>query len=212
MKKKTEFEALIFDWDGTLAKTLHLWLIGYREGLQEQQHTFPDSIIARDFFYEHDKAALKYTSVDFDALVSYARLYIQKHIDLLELYMGVKHTLDSLSDKKLALVSSSPRSLLEAGLGMNGLTNYFESIIAGDDVSRHKPHPEAFLQTLDALGVSGAKTLIVGDAKTDILAGQAAGTKTCFFSAEDNRIFYDFRTPEAWDQTMKSIIYLKFSK
>ncbi|KXJ98497.1 MAG: Pyrophosphatase PpaX [Parcubacteria bacterium OLB19] len=187
IKDDVKFEAVIFDWDGTLAKTLHLWLIGYREGLQEQQHTFPDSIIARDFFYEHDKAELKYPSVDFDALVSYARSYIQRHVELLELYAGVKHTLDSLSNKKLALVSSSPRSLLEAGLEVNGLTD-----IAGDDVSKHKPHPESFLQTLDCLCVKADRVLIIGDAKTDILAGQEAGVKTCFFSPEDNKIFYDF--------------------
>jgi phosphoglycolate phosphatase/pyrophosphatase PpaX len=95
-------------------------------------------------------------------------------------------------------VSSSSRRLLEAGLEANDLTKYFGSIIAGDDVTKHKPHPESFLQTLERMNVSPSKTLIIGDAKTDILAGQAAGTKTCFFSPCDNNEFYDY------DETRKA--------
>jgi pyrophosphatase PpaX len=185
-------ELIIFDWDGTLAKTLHLWLIGYREGLQKQGHTFLDQVIAKDFFYEHDEAALKYPNIDLEELVTYAREFVQQHITQLELYTGVEFVLDSLSHKKMALVSSSPRRLLEAGLEEHKLTKYFELVVAGDDVSKHKPHPEAFLQVIKYFDVSPEKTLIIGDAKTDILAGKAAGTKTCLFSPADNGMFYDF--------------------
>jgi pyrophosphatase PpaX len=187
-----EKSLIIFDWDGTLAKTLHLWLIGYREGLQKQQHTFPDTIVARDFFYEHDRAIIKYPNIDFEELVSYARSYIHNHVNQLELYEGAKEVLESLNEHNLALVSSSPRHLLEAGIEANGLFKYFEFVIAGDDVTKHKPNPEAFNQTIGHFSASRDKTLIIGDAKTDILAGKAAQLKTCFFAPKSNEIFYDF--------------------
>jgi HAD superfamily hydrolase (TIGR01509 family) len=180
-----------------LAKTLHLWLIGYREGLIEQQHTFPDEIIARDFFYEHDKAAAKYPDIDFEQLVFYARSYIKKHVDLLELYDGAREILELSSKKKLALVSSSPRQLLESGLEIHGLSKYFDFVIAGDDITKHKPDPEAFNQTMEFFSVPSEKTLIIGDAKTDILAGKASGVSTCFFAPESNKLFYNFDTTRA---------------
>lgn len=186
------YELIIFDWDGTLAKTLHLWLSGYREGLQEQGHTLPDIVIAKDFFIQHDKAVLKYPSLDFDKLVSYARSYIQKHMDELELHEGAEDLLRHFSNQNLALVSSSPRHLLEAGLETHGLSKYFKFIIAGDDVTKHKPNPEAFNQTIDYFSTSRNKTLIIGDAKTDILAGKAAQVKTCFFAPTNNEMFYNF--------------------
>ena len=189
-----KFEAIIFDWDGTLAKTLHLWLSGYRLGLENQDHTFLDSVIAKDFFYEHDKAQEKYPVLDISRISSEAREYVKSHVSVLELYEGVNETLKSLKDKglKIALVSSSPRQLLEAGLEVHNLTDYFSSIIAGDDVTKHKPHPEAFMQTLKLIGANPEHILIIGDSATDISAGKAAKTATCLFTPQENAIFYNF--------------------
>lgn len=189
-----KFEAIIFDWDGTLAKTLHLWLSGYRLGLENQNHTFLDSVIARDFFYEHDKAQEKYPAIDISNVASEAREYVKGHVNILELYEGVNETLKSLRDGglKIALVSSSPRQLLEAGLKVHNLSDYFSSIIAGDDVTKHKPHPEAFLQTLKLISANPEQTLIIGDSATDIIAGKLAKTATCLFTPQENAIFYNF--------------------
>jgi len=64
---------IIFDWDGTLAKTLHLWLAGYRIGLESQQHTFPDSIIARDFFMITMKDK---RNIQISSLINYLKRHI----------------------------------------------------------------------------------------------------------------------------------------
>ena len=188
------YQTIIFDWDGTLAMTLHLWLAGYRQSLQAQQHTFPDSIIARDFFYEHDQGAVRYPEIDFDRMLVETRAYVLEHLSDLELYPQAKEVLAGLKAEgiTMALVSSSSRRLVETGLSMHGLSPYFSSIICGDDVSKHKPDPMAFRLTLEALEASAADTLIIGDAKTDILAGHAAGAQTCLFTPPDNELFYDF--------------------
>lgn len=185
---------IIFDWDGTLGMTLHLWLAGYRISLQGQGHTVLDSIIARDFFYEHDKGQLKYPDIDFARLVDDTRAHVFSHLYDLKLYEGAKDTVIALHEQsiKLALVSSSSRKLLEKGLSLYGLEKYFSSIISGDDVTKHKPDPEAFIQTFEAMNAVPEETLIIGDAKTDILVGKTTKTITCLFIPEDNRMFYDF--------------------
>lgn len=185
---------IIFDWDGTLGMTLHLWLAGYRQALQDQGHTILDSIIAQDFFYEHDKGQLKYPDIDFEKLIDDTRAHVFSHLDDLKLYEGAKEAVVSLHDQgiNLALVSSSSRQLVEKGLSLYGLEMYFKSIISGDDITKHKPDPEAFNQTFNNIEAVPEETLIIGDAKTDIIAGKTTNTITCLFAPSDNEIFYDF--------------------
>lgn len=196
-----KYKHIIFDWDGTIGMTLHLWLAGYRQSLQNQGHTFLDSIIARDFFYEHDKGVLKYPEVDFEKLVDETRAHVFSHLDDLKLYDGAKETIQKISDDgvNLALVSSSSRQLVEKGLSLHGLGGYFISVICGDDVTRHKPDPEAFEQTMSKINATPEETMIIGDAKTDILAGKAAGVKTCLFTPKENELFYDFEELKSSD-------------
>lgn len=185
---------IIFDWDGTLGMTLHLWLAGYRLALQDQGHTTPDSIIARDFFYEHDKGQLKYPDINFVKLVDDTRAHVFSNLDDLRLYEHAKETVVALHEQgiNLALVSSSNRQLVEKGLSLHGLEQYFQSIISGDDITKHKPDPEAFNQTFERIDAKPEETLIIGDAKTDIIAGKNTNTITCLFTPTDNEMFYDF--------------------
>lgn len=184
---------IIFDWDGTLAMTLHLWLTGFRDSLQKQDHTFPDSIIAEEFFHEHELIKDKYTSLDFEKLYDDTRDHVFRHMHDLELYPGALQTLQTLkgSGYTLSLVSSSVRTLLEKGLELHNCAQYFESIISGDDVTKRKPDPMAFLQTLERTGTLPEETVIIGDARTDIVAGKAAKTKTILFAPPENELFYD---------------------
>ncbi len=104
----------------------------------------------------------------------------------------MRETLTTLGERgvKIGLVSSSRRRLLEKGLAHHALISSFSSVIAGDDVTRVKPHPESFLTTMEYLNVVPEETLIVGDSKTDIEAGKHAYTDTCLFFPKDNEPFF----------------------
>jgi pyrophosphatase PpaX len=142
---------------------------------------------------------LKYPDVDFVKLVDDTRAHVFSHLDDLKLYEQAKETVVALHEQgiKLALVSSSSRKLLEKGLSLYGLEKYFSSIISGDDITKHKPDPEAFNQTFEAIDALPEETLIIGDAKTDIIVGKTTNTITCLFTPEDNRMFYDFEVLRA---------------
>lgn len=191
------YSLIIFDWDGTLAKSLHLWLTGFRTSLAAQDHHIPDHIITQHFFTELDQTEKQYPTLDMELLILKTREYIHINSHELELYPGVPQTLDALRDTPLALVSSSPRMILETSLFANNLIPHFSSIIAGDDGKQYKPHPEAFLATIEHHGVSPEQTLIIGDTHTDIMAGHAAGAHTCFFAPDENALFHDFSKTRA---------------
>ena len=65
-----------------------------------------------------------------------------------------------------------------------GLGSAVELLVAWDDVTRGKPHPEPVLQALRVLELDDRadEVLFVGDSPFDIQAGRAAGTRTAAVS------------------------------
>jgi len=189
-----KYSAIIFDWDGTLGMTLHIWLEAYRSELKNLGIELSDQTIVEDFFYEHKNTILKYPDVDFDPYIENVRKYMVSHVPLMQLYSGVYETLEKLREKgiTLTLVSSSPRRLLEEVLELTGLSKFFSAISGFDDIMKHKPDPEPFLYIIEIAKLNPKTTLILGDSYTDILAAKAAGVDSCLFLPQENKIFYDF--------------------
>ena len=189
-----KFSSIIFDWDGTLGMTLHLWLDAYRGELLNLGYTFSDEIIIQDFFYEHDRAAIKYPSIDFDSFVKNVHERMVGHVSSMKTYPDALYALEKLQDNdiKLALVSSSPRRLVKEALKYTGLDKFFSLIVAGDDIMKHKPDPEAFNEIIEIAKLNPKDVLILGDSHNDIIAAKAAGISSCLFLPPENKIFYDF--------------------
>lgn len=61
------------------------------------------------------------------------------------------------------------------------MRQYFSDWITADNAYAKKPNPEAFLATIASHKLDPDETLTVGDRDIDILAGQAAGIRACFF-------------------------------
>lgn len=79
---------------------------------------------------------------------------------------------------KMAVASSSHRVPIEKNLERSGIRSYFEAVISGEDVSRGKPDPEAFLTAAERLGISPADCYVFEDSFNGIRAGDAAGCCT----------------------------------
>ncbi|GAA2829513.1 HAD family phosphatase [Kribbella solani] len=73
-----------------------------------------------------------------------------------------------------ALVSASYRSMIDAVLG-HLPPNPFDVIVAGDEVTLGKPHPEPYLTGAAKLGVDPANCIVIEDSVTGTEAGTAAG-------------------------------------
>lgn len=188
------YSSVIFDWDGTLGMTLHLWLDGFRSELKKLGFEYSDKVIVDDFLYEHKKAAAKYPAIDFKAFVPPVHAYVKSHVSALKMYAGAREALWRLRENNinLTLVSSSEKTLLVDSLRQAGLTEFFSVIVSGNDVTHHKPHPEPFEQILKAADMNPKSTIVLGDSDTDIRAARAAGLASCLFLPPENKLFYDF--------------------
>lgn len=78
---------------------------------------------------------------------------------------------------KTALVSASPRVLVDAVLAMFP-EHTFEFSLSADDVSRPKPDPEAYIAAAEKLAVDIADCLILEDSPTGVKAAIASGAFT----------------------------------
>lgn len=78
------------------------------------------------------------------------------------------------SDVAVAVVSSSYRRLVDAVVAQVP-AGVVTTSVAGDEVSRGKPHPEAYRSAMDALGVGGGGSVVIEDSAPGATAGSAAG-------------------------------------
>jgi beta-phosphoglucomutase len=87
----------------------------------------------------------------------------------------VKQTLDKIkaSGIKIAIGSSSKNTPLI--LERLGLSDYFDAVSDGNNITHSKPHPEVFLKAAEFLGEKPSDCLVVEDAASGIDAAKAGG-------------------------------------
>ncbi len=77
----------------------------------------------------------------------------------------------------LGVVSTKFRYRIEQILVREGLRGRFGCVIGGEDVTRHKPDPEALERALDALRVARGQVVYVGDSLVDAEASERASIR-----------------------------------
>ena len=80
-----------------------------------------------------------------------------------------------------AIVTSTPRRNISAKLepfAQQGLAHLFKAVINADDTDRVKPAGDPLIECCRRINTAPAKCVYIGDTRTDIQAGKAAGTYT----------------------------------
>lgn len=81
---------------------------------------------------------------------------------------------------KTALVTSSPKRVVETKLERFGILDLFDVIVTGDDISNGKPHPEPYLLAMRRLGMQKSECVVIEDALSGVQSGKSAG---CYVTA-----------------------------
>lgn len=99
---------------------------------------------------------------------------------------GLKEFMASLDGAgvPMAVASSAGRARVEHTLENLGLTRRFRTVVAGDDVARHKPDPAVFLTAARGLGVAAERILVCEDAAVGVEGAKKAGMKCLGIAVE----------------------------
>ena len=117
---------------------------------------------------------------DFDLFWTTASQF--REITKLQLCMkqGLVALLDLLDNARLprAIATSSRHEDVRHNLGLHGLLDRFETVIARGDYARGKPQPEPFLKAAERLGVRPESCIALEDSYHGVRAASAAGMMT----------------------------------
>lgn len=180
-------DALLFDMDGTLIDSEHLWLeaeiatmasLGSAWTDEDQAYSLGGPM-ERVIAYMVDKAGGGHDHGEVTAtlLGHMERLLRSEHIPWRP---GARELLQEAIDADLprALVSASWRTLVDAmheevlhEVGRNA----FPVTVAGDEVKVGKPDPAPYLLAARRLGVDPRRCVVLEDSPTGVTAGRASG-------------------------------------
>lgn len=96
-------------------------------------------------------------------------------------FPGIKELIIKLRDMGLnvAVASAADEVKVKINLRCIGLEpSYFGAIVTGNDVTKHKPDPEVFLQACHKLGGKAEESIVLEDAVAGCRAAKSAGM-TC---------------------------------
>jgi beta-phosphoglucomutase family hydrolase len=176
-------EALIFDCDGTLADTMpahyQAWLTTLAPlGLAFPEQRFyalagvPTPRIAALLVQEWG-SALDPLALAAEKEAAYRRAVSQ----VLPVAPVLAIAQAARGKQPMAVASGSHRDLVQATLAAIGALDWFEVIVAAEDVAHPKPDPEVFLTAARRLGVSPQACTVYEDGDLGIQAAQRAGMR-----------------------------------
>ncbi len=185
MCKKTvdNYDAIIFDLDGTLVDSMWIWGEIDEIYLREKGLKFPPDLqkaiegmsVDEVAIYFKKRFNMKESLEEMKAeWTDMARDYYENKIPLKP---GVLDFLNALRDRGLGLGvgTSNFLELTELVLDHNDVKSYFKVIRTADEVGKGKPEPDLFLKLADDLGASPDRCLVFEDTHAGVIAANRAG-------------------------------------
>ena len=177
--------AALWDFDGTLADTEPLWIAAEYELIGRLGGTWSD---------EHAEQLVGNSLLDSGSYI----LNAIGRVDLSPAWVVEQLLTDVLNHLRRHPIVWRPGAIellellrcggcsVRAGIGVvpgaagrgpaaSCLRETFQVSVAGDEVSRGKPHPEPYEKACTALGVSARHCVVLEDSETGCRAGNAAG-------------------------------------
>jgi phosphoglycolate phosphatase len=191
-KKKSAFDAILFDLDGTLIETAPEICDAVNDTLAHFDLGFVSQTLVNDWI-GHGTRELLIQALAFVGMTTQEKirqspglLPIAKEFDRnyqkrcgsrSHLYPHVREVLATLRKQgvKLAVVTNKEGRYTQTILSVHNLTDQFDAVISGDSLPTKKPNPAGIQHCLDQFSVSKERALFVGDSSIDVATARNAG-------------------------------------
>lgn len=184
MAEGSALQAVFLDMDGTLVDTEGFWWDAEVEVFGELGHTLDESWrdvvvggpMTRSAGYLIEATGADITLAELTVLLN--ERFEQRIGRGVPLMPGAERLLAELAAHNVptALVSASHRRIIDRVLHSLG-RDRFTLTVAGDEVSRTKPHPDPYLLAARGVGAEPGRCAVVEDTATGVAAAEAAGCR-----------------------------------
>jgi HAD superfamily hydrolase (TIGR01509 family) len=177
-------EALVFDLDGVLVDSEHVW-DEVRETLARERGGRWHERAQADMMgmsstewsrYMHDVIGLPEPAAEINAEVV-ARI-LSRYEQRVPLLDGAVEAVERLGrDFRLGLASSSNRTVIDTVLQRTGLGRLFRVTVSSEEVERGKPAPDVYVEAARRLRTAPKRCAAVEDSANGIASAHAAGMR-----------------------------------
>jgi len=177
-------QAVVFDLDGVLVDSEHVWDEARKELAAERGGRWHDQA-SRDMMgmsslewsrYMHDVIGLEDPPEEISAeVVQRLEEIYRRELPLID---GAVEAVERLAARwPLGLASSSNRELIDLVLELSGLAQNFRVTVSSEEVARGKPAPDVYLEAARRLGVAPEGCAAIEDSENGIRSAKAAGMR-----------------------------------
>jgi len=178
-------QAVIFDLDGVIADTEPLHKESWRKVFREKNIPIEESELEYELTLATGTTDINFLNRVFpryhiyDAphkwLAEKKEIYQQILPQKIKPFPGVILLIEELNKKySLAIASNAWRKSIEIIISHLSIKEYFPTIVARENIHRHKPKPEIYLVTAERLGVEPSQCVVVEDSLVGVEAAKNA--------------------------------------
>lgn len=180
------YKHFIWDFDGTLFDSYPPMVKAYHQALDEQGiHVSEEEILL------HMKISVRhllaYSEEHYGITPSFSQRFLELRKDyeeaLFEPYREAVQAIQVIRNRggyNYVYTHRGPSTLMY--LRKYDLLKYFDEVVTAENHLALKPDPEGVEYILDKHKIDRETAIIIGDRELDILSGQKAGIKACFYS------------------------------
>jgi HAD superfamily hydrolase (TIGR01509 family) len=176
-----EYEAFLYDCDGTLADNMEAHKLSYKEvaavynvdldvALIDELAGVPTVLVAKEISARYGVELPQTFALEKSAV------FYDKYIDAtLPIEFVAQHLKNHAGKVKIGIVSGGSRKTVTRTLTVLGLLPYVEVMVCAGETEKGKPAPDPFLAAAAALGVDPKKCIVFEDGDPGVQGAIAAG-------------------------------------
>ena len=208
-------KALIFDMDGVLIDSEHLWRKAMIKGFRTIGIDFTEDdcrkttgmrfkevvhIWLNHFKLEHVKVS------EVEELVLHELLHmINEEGKAIEGALDI-HRFAKENGLKVGLATSSYQLLVDAVLRKLKMEKAFDAIVSAEKMKYGKPHPEVFLKCAEALEVQPGECVVIEDSINGVVAAKAASMRVFTVPDLDHKFNKQFGVADWQCENMNDVL------
>ena len=181
MNDGLENRGVVFDLDGVLVMSEHLWEEAWKAYAARRGYgwTSDDTRNCQGMSvpewgaYLGTRSSADPRAASDEVIAAVAESYRAGRVALVdgaaELVAGVA------SRVPVGLASSAPREIIDTVMATMGIGRFFSATVSSAEVARGKPSPDVYLAAVDRLGIVASRSLAVEDSSNGVRAASAAG-------------------------------------